>query len=145
MLYPIMRTRKIGTSLLSATSRLLSRFVLPLTLVVFFAPFLILLCYSVPAADDFCKSTLSFQTVPQRGVWAITWLYYTQWSPRWLTTLLQSFVMSRVNLVTMYGWLLLSVVFGNVMSLWYFFRTVFRLPLTRSLLAAGVFYGAWMA
>lgn len=124
---------------------LVSRLILPATLIVFASPFVALQFYSVPASDDFCKTTLSFNCVPQPGVLRITWLYYTQWSPRWLTTLLQSFVMNRVDLVSAYGWLLLLVVVINFAALWYFFRTYFALTTRTALLAAGSFYAAWIA
>ena len=124
---------------------LLSRFVLPAALIAFSVPFLVLLFYSVPASDDFCKATLSFNCVRQPGVLQITWLYYTQWSPRWLTTLLQSFVMSHVDLVSAYGWLLLSIIICNLAALWYFFRTYFALSKGTALLASASFFAAWIA
>jgi len=129
----------------SALLSLLSRWLLPSVILLFLAPFFALLFYSVPALDDYCKATLSFNTVPQRTVLSVTWMYYTQWSPRWLTTLLQSFVMSHVDLAGAYGWLLLAVILTNIAALWYFFRTVFRLTLSSSLLVAGVFYAAYVA
>jgi hypothetical protein len=124
---------------------LLLRLIVPCVLVVFMAPFFALLFYSLPATDDFCKATLSFNSIPQRDVLSVTWMYYTQWSPRWLTTFIQSLVMSHVDLATRYGWLLLSVIITNLVALCYFFRTVFRLPRTTSILAAGVFYAAYVA
>jgi hypothetical protein len=129
----------------STVLSLISRFILPAALIVFAVPMIALLFYSVPATDDFCKATLSFNCVPQPGVLSITWMYYTQWSPRWLTTLLQSFVMSHVDLVAAYGWLLLIVIVANIASLWYFFRTFFRLSRGTSFLIATVFYAAWVA
>jgi hypothetical protein len=114
-------------------------------LIVFAAPFLVLLFYSLPATDDFCKATLSFDSVPQSSVLSVTWMYYTKWSSRWLTTFLQSLVMSHVNLTTHYGWLLLTVIITNLAALWYFFRTVFRLSRTTALLVAGTFYAAYVA
>lgn len=130
---------------LSTVARLIARWMVPVALVVFAAPFFALLFYAVPTTDDFCKATLSFNCVPQPDVISITRLYYTQWSPRWLTTFLQSFVMSHVGLVGAYGWLLLAVIASNLASLWYFFRTFFRLSLRNSFLAAAVFYAAWVA
>ena len=129
----------------STVLSLISRLILPATLIVFALPFVTLLFYSMPASDDFCKATLSFNCVPQPNVLHITWLYYTQWSPRWLTTLLQSFVMNHVDLVSAYGWLLLLVVAINLAALWYFFRTYFKLTRGTALLAAGSFYAAWIA
>ncbi len=130
---------------LTRMALLVSRLIVPCVLVVFAAPFLALMFYSLPATDDFCKATLSFNTIPQRDVLSVTWMYYTQWSPRWLTTFIQSIVMSHVDLATSYGWLLLTVVVTNLAALWYFFRTVFRLPRTTSFLVAGVFYAAYIA
>jgi hypothetical protein len=134
-----------AAALLSFLARLASLLMVPCVLVVFAAPFLVLLFYSLPATDDFCKATLAFDTVPQRDVLSVTWMYYTQWSPRWLTTFLQSLLMSHVDLATSYGWLLLFVVITNLAALWYFFRTVFCLPRTTSLLVASVFYAAYVA
>jgi len=133
-----------ATTLLS-TMRLVSRFMVPVVLCVFATPFLVLLFYSVPATDDFCKATLSFDSVPQRGVLGITWLYYTKWSPRWLTTFLQSLIMSRFDLAASYGSLLLLVIIITVASLWFFFRTIFRLDSKTSLLVAAIFYASWVA
>jgi hypothetical protein len=132
-------------SALSSLLRLVTRVIGPLTLIVFAAPLLATVFYSVPATDDFCKATLSFNGVPQSGVLHITWLYYTQWSPRWLTTLLQSFAMSHINLTSGYSWLLLLVIIANLGSLAFFFRTFFRVTRRRSVLIAGVFYAAWVA
>lgn len=126
-------------------SRLDARLIVPCTLIVFAAPFLVLLFYSLPATDDFCKATLSFDSVPQSSVLSVTWMYYTKWSSRWLTTFLQSLVMSHINLTTHYGWLLLTVIITNLAALWYFFRTIFRLSRTTALLVAGTFYAAYVA
>jgi hypothetical protein len=123
----------------------LSRWTIPVVLIVFLAPFVALVFYSVPALDDFCKASLSYNGVPQRSALSITWLYYTQWSPRWVTTFTQSIVMSHVDLARAYGWLLLFVMVANVSALWYFFGTVFHLSRASSLLVAGVFYAAYVA
>lgn len=125
--------------------RLVSRFMVPVVLIVFAAPFLVLLFYSVPAADDFCLATLAYGGVPQSSVLSITWMYYTRWSPRWLTYLLLSAVTSHVDLAAAYGWLLLIVVLTNLAALWYFFRTAFRLTRPTSFVVAAVFYAAWIA
>lgn len=128
----------------SRVSHLLSKLMLPVVLTVFAAPYFVLLFYSVPATDDFCKATLSFDAVPQRDVLSVTWLYYTKWSPRWLTTFIQSYTMSNVDLARAYAWLLLSVILSNLASLWYFFRTVFSFSRARALLVAAVFYATWV-
>lgn len=134
-----------AATLLSTIARLLNRFMVPLVLIVFAVPFIILLFYSVPAADDFCNASLSFMAVPQHSVLSVTWLYYTKWSPRWVTTLLFLHATSHGDLLREYGWLLLSVIVINLVSLWYFFRSVLCLTRVNSLLAAGVFYAAWIA
>jgi len=134
-----------GTGLFATTGRVVESLIVPSTLFVFLAPFIILLFYSLPATDDFCKATLSFDTVPQSSVLSVTWMYYTKWSPRWLTTFLQSLVMSHVDLTSHYGWLLLAVIVTNLAALWHFFRTVFHLSRTSALLVAGVFYSAYLA
>ena len=123
----------------------ISRCLLPTVILLFLVPFVALQFYSVPAVDDFCKATLSFNAVPQPTVLSITWMYYTHWSPRWLTTLLQSFLMSRFDLVRAYPWLLLAVLLANVGAVWYFFRAVFRFTVGSSLLIALVFYSAYVA
>lgn len=111
----------------------------------FAAPFIVLMFYSVPAFDDFCKAALSFDGVPQHGVLRVTWMYYTRWSPRWLTTFIESALMSRIDMVGAYGWLLLAVAAVTVASLWYFIHVFLNISLTRSLLVATLFYTAWMA
>lgn len=121
------------------------KWAVPLGLGLFLAPFWVLLFYSPPATDDFCKATLSFAAVPQPGVLAVTWLYYTKWSPRWLTTLLQSFVMSRVNLASDYGWLLAAVMLATLAALAYFFWAVLGFGRRSAVLAASIFYAAWLA
>jgi len=121
---------KPATVLPATAGRVVESLIVSSVLVVFLTPFLVLLFYSLPATDDFCKATLSFDTVPQSSVLSVTWMYYTKWSPRWLTTLLQSLVMSHVDLTTHYGWLLLTVIITNLAALWYFFRTIFQLPRT---------------
>jgi len=132
-------------SKLSSMLGVMSRLTLPIVLLIFAAPFIVLLFFALPATDDFCKATLSFNCVPQPGVIRITWMYYARWSPRWVTTLLQSFIMSHVDLVASYGWLLLAVIVSNLAALWYFFRTFFSLTRSTSLLVATVFYAAYVA
>src|SRR5579863_9607038 len=102
----------MNTNTSSVNSRAVSGFILPVILFVFLAPFMVLTFYSLPATDDFCKATLSFGATPrqQGSILAVTWMYYTQWSSRWLTTLLQSAIMSRFDLVGAYGWLLSMVI-----------------------------------
>jgi hypothetical protein len=136
-----------------ATSRLLSLAspvaagVLPAAiLMTFAAPFFVLMFYSIPAYDDFCKAALvEFNGVPQPGVVALAWTHYIHSSPRWLTTFIQGVVMSKVDLFGAYGWLLLAVVGITVASLWYFVHTFLEASPKRSLLITALFYTAWMA
>lgn len=130
----------------STTLRFVARFMIPLVLIFFATPFIVLMFYSVPAADDFCNASLSFgpDLVPQHSVLSFTWLYYTRWSPRWLTYFLIGLSMSHGNVLHTYGWLLLLVALTNIASLWFFFATVFELTRARSLLVAGVFYATWI-
>ncbi len=137
-------SRETACLSLSNFSRSLARAFVPFLLVIFFLPFFILPFYSSPATDDFCKATLSFNTVPQSDVLTVTWMYYTKWSPRWLSTFLESIIMSHVNLVTMYSWLLWLVMIATIASLWFFFRTVFGMTRGTSLLISGVFYSSWI-
>jgi hypothetical protein len=129
----------------SALMRGLSRAMLPVVLAIFAAPFLILMFYSVPAADDFCLATFSYGGVPQSSVWSITWMYYTKWSPRWVTYLLLSAVTGHVDMASTYGWLLLVVILSNLAAVWYFFRTLFNLSRANSFLIAAIFCAAWVA
>jgi hypothetical protein len=121
-----------------------ARTIIPIVLLVFAAPFVALFFYSVPAADDFCNASLSFNTVPQPDVLTLTWLYYTRWSPRWLTYFIMGSSMSHGSLLHTYGWLLLLVALTNVASLWYFFFSVLRLSRARASLAAAAFYAIWI-
>jgi len=122
----------------------LSRIMLPVALGAFLAPFFLLFFYSVPAADDFCNASLSFNMVPQPSVTALTWLYYTRWSPRWLTYFLLGHALSHGDILRTYGWLLLLVALTNLAALWYFCATAFNLPRGKAFLAAAVFYTAWI-
>ncbi len=115
------------------------------TIPVFLAPFLILLFYTSPTVDDFCKASLSIASIVQHDALTVMKISYMGWSPRWLTILIQSPVMHHVNLVGAYGWLLLTVVLTNLAALWYVFRTFFRLSPAFGLLAAAGFYAAWLA
>src|SRR5882757_921070 len=131
----------------SIVLKAVSGFMVPVFLIVFMAPFLALALYSLPATDDFCKATLSFGAYPEQkqSVLSVTWLYYSQWSSRWVTTFLQSLIMSRVDLAAAYGWLLILVIIANIGALGYFFKTIFQLRPANSLLAAGIFYAAYVA
>ncbi len=119
--------------------------VLTAALVVLAVPFVGLCFYAVPATDDFCKATLSFESTPLHSVWTVTWTYYWHWSSRWLTTLIQSAVMSSVNLLSAYPWLILAVALSNLIALERFFRALLRIPIARSALLAALFYACWFA
>jgi hypothetical protein len=128
-------------------SRLFSRALIPAALLVFAAPFIGLLFCATLNTDDFAKATLSLDCVRrQPNFLAYTWSYYV--SPlatgRWGSTLVQ-FAMSKVDLIASYGWLLLLFMLTNVAALAYFVENFFRVSRTKSLLAAGVFYAAWLA
>jgi hypothetical protein len=138
------RRQTVTTSVTAPLSRA-SRLAGPFALAVFGAPFLILLFYASPAADDFCKAGLSYSAAVRHNALTIMELSYMGWSPRWLTILIQSSAMPHVNLTGAYGWLLLAVVLSNLAALWYFFRTVFRLTPSGAALAAAGFYAAWLA
>jgi len=143
--YLTVRDTTLSNGIFSANGlRVSVRLMLLFLLIVFLLPFFLLMFYSVPAADDFCKASLSFDCVPQPSVLAITWMYYTRWSPRWVTTLLQSFVMSRGRLLSTYGWLLLLVAVSNLAALWYFFRAVLRTSQLNSLFIGVIVYEAWL-
>jgi hypothetical protein len=116
-----------------------------LVIIIFLVPLIVLMFYSSPAADDYCNASLSFNCVPQQSALTVTWLYYTQWSPRWLTAFIFSFVMSHVDLPAVYGWLLLAIMLTNVASIWYFIRAFFHLTSARALLISVLFYAAWIA
>jgi hypothetical protein len=122
-----------------------SRLVGACSVLVFAAPFVILLFYAVPALDDFCKASLTYDRIVQHNALTVTKLSYMTWSARWLSLWIQNSVLHHVNLVGAYGWLLLVVVLSNLAALWYFFRVFFRLTSARALLAAGGFYAAWLA
>ncbi len=131
-----------------------SRALIPLVLLVFATPFIALLFYSSLNTDDFSKATLAVchgtpavsTCVRLPNVLTKAWTEYSSTgSGRWLTVLLESLAMSKSNLVASYGWLLLLVMLTNIAALYYFFTTVLRVPRTRALLAAGVFYAAWLA
>ncbi len=122
----------------------LPRVLLSLLFVCIAAPVVILLFYATPSSDDFCKATLSFNAVPQSGILNLTWHYYLEWSPRWLTTLLESLVMNKLNMVTWYGCLLLLAMLSNLAALWYFCTAVLGLTRGAALVAAAGFYLAWL-
>ncbi|MGE5404209.1 MAG: hypothetical protein ACM3PP_04655, partial [Candidatus Saccharibacteria bacterium] len=77
-------------------------FIVPL---LFLAPFFTLLFDAVPVADDYCKGSLfsSQNGVFQSSPWEFIWKEYWSWSSRWLSILLQSFIIPRVGLTWTYG------------------------------------------
>lgn len=122
----------------------LPRILLSLLFFCIAAPVVILLFYATPSSDDFCKATLSFNAVPQSGILSVTWHYYLEWSPRWLTTLLESLIMNKLNMVAWYGCLLLLAMLSNLAALWYFCAAVLGLTRGAALMAAVSFYLAWL-
>jgi hypothetical protein len=142
-------------NLFQKLSGLFSRALIPVALSVFAAPFIALLFYSSLNTDDFVKATLAACTgttavsacVRLPNVLTMAWTEYSsiETSGRWLAALLESLAMSKSNLIASYGWLLLLVMLTNIAALSYFFATILRVPRTRALLAAGVFYAAWLA
>src|SRR5277367_5615028 len=106
-----------------------SRTLLPVALLGFGIPFIGLLFYSSMNADDFAKATISYNCANQphvRTILGMTRDVYLTETGRWLASLLQGFVMSKFNLITSYGWLLLLVVLTNVGALSYFFANFLR-------------------
>ncbi len=133
--------------------QLFSGALIPVALFVFAAPFIGLLFYSSLNVDDFAYATLSScpgyaavsKCVTVSSVLTRAWIEHTEGSGRLLAPLLESLVMSKLNLSFSYGWLLLLVMLTNLAALSYFFMTVLSVPRTRALLAAGVFYATWLA
>jgi hypothetical protein len=128
-------------------SRLFSRGLIPVAILIFAAPFIGLLFYATLNTDDFAKATLSVDCVTrQPNIFAYTRTYYVSplASGRWVTTMFH-FTMSKVDLVASYGWLLLLFMLTNIAALSYFIQNFLRLSRTKALLAAGVFYSAWLA
>jgi hypothetical protein len=134
-------------------SDLLSRVVIPAALLVFAAPFIALMFLAAPAADDFARAILAppnstgFTCVRQTQILAAAWDQYATagGAGRWLTGFLQLLAMHTFGLSSSYGWLLLLVMLTNVAALSYFFSSLARVPHTRAVLAAGVFYAVWLA
>jgi len=132
---------------LGTLSLLFSRALIPVALLIFAAPFIALLFYATLNTDDFAKATLSLDCATrQPNVLAYAWSYYVSplASGRWATTVVH-YAMSKVDLVTYYGWLLLLFMLTNIAALGYFIENFLRLSRTRALLAAAVFYAAWLA
>jgi hypothetical protein len=128
-------------------SLFLSRYLTPIALLVFGAPFLGLLFYASMNFDDFAKAASAYNcAVHVHGTLTeIAWNVYTTRTARWVTSLLQGLLMSKFDLVTCYGWLLLLVVLTNIAALSYFFASFLRVSATRALIAGGAFYAAWLA
>ncbi len=125
----------------------LAHTLIPAALLVFGAPFIGLLFYATMNLDDFAKADLTGQCVwhARLTVTGMAWSVYTSSTGRWVTALLQSLLMSKLDLSTYYGWLLLLVVLTNIAALSYFFASFLHVPATRALLAGGAFYAAWLA
>jgi len=143
-------------------SRIVSRTLIPLVLVAFAVPFVALMFCAAPVGDDFPKAAVAppnadgYRCPGHVSSFAVAWAQYANidngrmiqggtGSGRWLSSLLETIVMSKSGLSTSYGWLLLLVMLTNVAALSYFFRSVLRVPRTRALLAASVLYAVWLA
>lgn len=131
--------------LIGTASRAISGALLPVGLLVFIIPFIILMFYASMNTDDYSKATLSWWCVRQPSVFAVASRYYMELNGRWFTNLLEHFVMSKIDLTASYGWLLLLIMLSNVLALGYFFANCLRVRYTRAFLAGGLFYAAWIA
>jgi hypothetical protein len=147
----------------SLTRRLfdrLSRALIPTALLIFIAPFVLLMFYASPAEDDFARASfgppnaVGFRCPSQLNSFGVAWAQYANidaghetvgGSGRWLTSMIQTGSMSTFGLSASYGWLLLLVMATNVCALSYFFRRFLNVPRFNALLAAGVLYAAWLA
>jgi hypothetical protein len=140
-------------NLFGTLAGLFSRALIPVTLLVFAAPFIGLLFYATLNTDDFSYAMLSYCPGPGASSTCVTvsnvltraWIEPTEGSGRLVAPLLESLVMSKSSLSYSYGWLLLLVMLTNIAALWYFFITVLDVPRTKAFLAASVFYAAWLA
>jgi hypothetical protein len=147
------------TTLRATLCRLLPALIV-FALLLFAAPFVALMFFASPSMDDFARATLAppnatgFTCPSSLNSISVAWAQYAHLaagkvtsggSGRWLTSLLQTSVMSTFGLSTPYGWLLLLVVLTNIVALAYFFKLFFRVPPTRAAVAASVLYAAWLA
>ena len=126
---------RLGENILNA--------LLPLTITLVLSVFAGLMFSATPALDDFCKASLSYLGQPQGSATQVTWLYFMGWSARWVSTILQSALFSRVDLISAYPWLLLGVMAVNLAALCVFFRSVLQLKTRTALVVAGMFYVSW--
>ena len=133
--------------------QLFSRILIPVALLVFVGPFIALLFYASPRWDDFARATASFPSPAgfscvrlssAHSMFAMAWNEYAQGSGRWFTSLLDNLAMNKLNLVRSYGWLLLLVMPSTIAALAYFFSNLLRVSRTKALLAAAIFYAAWL-
>jgi Family of unknown function (DUF6056) len=112
---------------------------------LFFVPFLLLCIYATPAADDFCKASLSYYGQPQHNALEITWRYYLGWSSRWASVLVESLVMNNPFLLRLYPVWLLTVAGGTIVALRYFFETLLDLGRRAAWLVSIVFFATWLS
>jgi len=125
-------------------ARQLAPYALFITLIVIGVPFIYLMFYAVPASDDFCKASLSFNGEKQHTLYAFVRLYYWGWSPRWATSFLQGLSMNTATLLEKYPVMLLMVVVTQIAALTYFFSVILKLTYRRSATAACLFYLVWL-
>ncbi len=129
-------------------SRAFSPYLIPVGLVVFAVPFIALLFYASMNGDDYIYSTNSYNCSMQpavRNMFMSTWLNYTQGSGRWLTSIFHGLLMTRFNLISFYALPLIAIMLSNFLALAYWFAKFLRVSRNQALLAAGVFYSAWLA
>ena len=127
-------------------SRLFSRSLIPFALLVFATPFLSLLFYASMNTDDYLYATNACPVPPAtRSVIRASWLNYMLGTGRWLTSIIHGLVMTKIDLVAFYGWLLLAFMLTNIAALAYCFANFLRVSRNQALLAACVFYAAWLA
>ena len=122
--------------------------ILALGVLLFLSPFIGLMFYATPNSDDYAKASLLYPGLIQpagRTIFGMAWEYYTRASGRWLTTIIQGIAMSKVNLPSVYGWLLLFVMLSNIAGLAYFFSKVLAVSRARALLIGAVFYAIWLS
>jgi hypothetical protein len=127
-----------------ARPSVLSRNLLLCCMVVVALPFLALTFYAVPAADDLCKASLSFNGIKQRDIYHFVLSYYLGWSPRWITTAIQGSMMRGSDLLVMYPYWLLAAIAGNICALCYFLSQLFHLRARSAFPLAVLFYLVWI-
>jgi hypothetical protein len=128
--------------------RAFSQYLIPFGLLVFAVPFIALLFYASMNGDDYIYATNSYNCSMQpavRNMFTSTWLNYTQGSGRWLTSIFHGLLMTKFNLISFYPFPLIAIMLSNFLALAYWFAKFLRVSRNQALLAAGIFYAAWLA